>query len=154
MADILIVDDDRVGWRPHSSTSLASKGTIAGWRAAPRMPLQLIGERKPNLVMMDVRMPGVDGLQALEQIRADFPDVYVVIMTAYGSSQTSIDAIRNGAFDYLTKPLDSRSTARRHPQGARRAAHAQRRTAGCALTERPAPSFSSARARRCSRSTR
>jgi DNA-binding NtrC family response regulator len=105
MADILIVDDDRavatafqqfLGFEGHDCR-LASSAADA---------LQLIDERKPNLVMMDVRMPGVDGLQALEQIRAGFPDVYVVIMTAYGSSQTSIDAIRNGAFDYLTKPLD------------------------------------------------
>jgi len=105
MADILIVDDDRavatafqqfLGFEGHECR-LASNAQDA---------LQLIDERKPNLVMMDVRMPGIDGLQALEQIRAGFPDVYVVIMTAYGSSQTSIDAIRNGAFDYLTKPLD------------------------------------------------
>jgi DNA-binding NtrC family response regulator len=105
MADILIVDDDRavatafqqfLGFEGHDCR-LASSAADA---------LQLIGERRPNLVMMDVRMPGIDGLQALEQIRAGFPDVSVVIMTAYGSSQTSIDAIRSGAFDYLTKPLD------------------------------------------------
>lgn len=105
MADILIVDDDRsvatafqhfLNYEGHECR-LASSAVDA---------MQLIDERKPNLVMMDVRMPGVDGLQALEQIRATFPDVYVVIMTAYGTSQTSIDAIRSGAFDYLTKPLD------------------------------------------------
>jgi DNA-binding NtrC family response regulator len=105
MADILIVDDDRsvatafqhfLSFEGHDCRLASNAGDA----------LQLIDERKPNLVMMDVRMPGVDGLQALEQIRAGFPDVYVVIMTAYGSSQTSIDAIRSGAFDYLTKPLD------------------------------------------------
>ena len=51
-------------------------------------------------------MPGRDGVQALQAVRAQFPQVYVVMMTAYGTSQTSIDAIRAGAFDYLTKPLD------------------------------------------------
>src|SRR6185295_12392116 len=57
-------------------------------------------------VFMDVRMPGRDGVTALQEVRSRFPDVYVVMMTAYGTSQTSIDAIRAGAFDYLTKPLD------------------------------------------------
>jgi DNA-binding NtrC family response regulator len=51
-------------------------------------------------------MPGRDGVQALQEIRSRFPGVCVVMMTAYGTSQTSIDAIRLGAFDYLTKPLD------------------------------------------------
>jgi DNA-binding NtrC family response regulator len=55
---------------------------------------------------MDIRLPGIDGLQALNEIRGRFPDVYVVMMTGYGTSQTSIDAIRSGAFDYVTKPLE------------------------------------------------
>lgn len=105
MADILIVDDDRAVATAFQQF-LGFEGHDCRLASSAQDALQLIDERKPNLVMMDVRMPGVDGLQALEQIRASFPDVYVVIMTAYGSSQTSIDAIRNGAFDYLTKPLD------------------------------------------------
>jgi len=105
MADILIVDDDR-SVATAFQHFLNFEGHECRLASSADDALHLIDERKPNLVMMDVRMPGVDGLQALEQIRASFPDVYVVIMTAYGSSQTSIDAIRSGAFDYLTKPLD------------------------------------------------
>jgi DNA-binding NtrC family response regulator len=105
MADILIVDDDR-SVATAFQHFLSFEGHECRLASSAVDALQLIDQRKPNLVMMDVRMPGTDGLQALEQIRAGFPDVYVVIMTAYGSSQTSIDAIRNGAFDYLTKPLD------------------------------------------------
>jgi DNA-binding NtrC family response regulator len=105
MADILIVDDDR-SVATAFQHFLSFEGHECRLASSAVDALQLIDERKPNLVMMDVRMPGTDGLQALEQIRAGFPDVYVVIMTAYGTSQTSIDAIRSGAFDYLTKPLD------------------------------------------------
>jgi two-component system nitrogen regulation response regulator GlnG len=105
MADILVVDDDQsvaeafqrfLGYEGHACR-LASNAEDA---------VRMIDERRPALVMMDIRMPGVDGLQALQQIRNRFPDVYVVMMTGYGTSQTSIDAIRAGAFDYLTKPLD------------------------------------------------
>ena len=105
MADILVVDDDQSiataferflrheGHRP----TLASNAEDA---------LRFVEERRPALVFMDVRMPGVDGLQALKMLRGRYPDVYVVIMTAHGTSQTSIDAIRAGAFEYVIKPLD------------------------------------------------
>ena len=105
MADILVVDDDQsvasafenfLGYEGHTCR-LASNAEEA---------MRLIAVRRPALVMMDVRMPGVDGLSALKQIRNTFPDIYVVMMTGYGTSQTSIDAIRSGAYDYLTKPLD------------------------------------------------
>jgi DNA-binding NtrC family response regulator len=105
VADILVVDDDlsvataferflrHEGHRPF----LASDAADA---------FRQVGENQPDLVFMDVRMPGVDGLQALKALREQHPDVFVVIMTAHGTSQTSIDAIRAGAFEYVTKPLD------------------------------------------------
>jgi len=105
MADILVVDDDesmatafhRFLRHDEHDFRIASDAAEAE---------RLIAERRPNVVIMDIRMPGRDGLQALQDLRSRFPDVYVVMMTAYGTSQTSIDAIRAGAFDYLTKPLD------------------------------------------------
>jgi len=105
MADILIVDDD-LSIATAFEHFLGYEGHACRMASSVDDALRLIGERRPHLVMMDVRMPGVDGLQGIEQIRAQFPGMFVVIMTAYGTSQTSIDAIRAGAFDYLTKPLD------------------------------------------------
>jgi DNA-binding NtrC family response regulator len=105
VADILVVDDDE-----SIATAFQHFLTYEGhsFRIASNAEdaTMLMTERQPNVVIMDVRMPGVDGLQALEEIRSRFPDVYVVIMTAYGTSQTSITAIRQGAFDYVSKPLD------------------------------------------------
>jgi two-component system, NtrC family, nitrogen regulation response regulator GlnG len=105
MADILVVDDDQSIANAFGHF-LSFEGHT--YRLASNVPdaLEMIAERSPTLIMMDVRMPGVDGLQGLKEIRSRFPGVDVVIMTGYGTSQTSIDAIREGAYDYLTKPLD------------------------------------------------
>ena len=105
MADILVVDDDQ-SVASAFENFLSFEGHTCRLASNAEDAMQLIAARRPALVMMDVRMPGVDGLSALKQIRATFPDLYVVMMTGYGTSQTSIDAIRSGAYDYLTKPLD------------------------------------------------
>lgn len=105
MADILVVDDDQ-------SIVTAFRRFLSDERHQARFAgdahdaLSLVAERRPDLVFMDVRMPGVDGLETLKEMRQRHPDLFVVIMTAYGTSQTSIDAIRSGAFEYLAKPLD------------------------------------------------
>ena len=105
MADILVVDDDQ-SIATAFERFLKHEGHVCAVASNAEDAMRLVGERDPDLVVMDIRMPGVDGLQALQQLRSRFPDVYVVMMTAYGTSQTSIDAIRAGAFEYLTKPLD------------------------------------------------
>jgi DNA-binding NtrC family response regulator len=105
MADILVVDDDQSVASAFESF-LSFDGHTCRLASNAEEAMRLITERRPALVMMDVRMPGVDGLSALKTIRTTFPDLYVVMMTGYGTSQTSIDAIRAGAYDYLTKPLD------------------------------------------------
>ena len=105
MADILVVDDDQSVANAFR-TFLELEGHECRLASSPAEAMRLIGERRPALVLMDIRMPGVDGLSALREIRAACPDLYVVMMTGYGTSQTSIDAIRAGAFDYLNKPLD------------------------------------------------
>jgi two-component system nitrogen regulation response regulator GlnG len=59
-----------------------------------------------DLVFLDVKMPGVDGLSVLERLREIRPDAYVVVMTAHGSMDTAIKAMQRGAYDYLAKPFD------------------------------------------------
>jgi len=105
MADILVVDDEE-SIAAAFRRFLSDEGHDFRIASSAEEALRLISDRPPNIAFMDVRMPGRDGVQALQDIRAQFPQVYVVMMTAYGTSQTSIDAIRAGAFDYLTKPLD------------------------------------------------
>ncbi len=105
MADILIVDDEQ-SVAEAFTRFLKFDGHTAHVASSGEDALRHLDQARPDLVVMDVRMPGMDGLQTLVEMRRRFPDLYVVIMTAFGTSQTSIDAIRAGAFDYLTKPLD------------------------------------------------
>ncbi|MFH1743098.1 MAG: sigma-54 dependent transcriptional regulator, partial [bacterium] len=68
--------------------------------------LSLVQEDPPDLVIMDVRMPGLDGLQVLQEIKARTPDLPVIIMTAYGGMRTAIEAMKQGAYEYVLKPFD------------------------------------------------
>ena len=68
--------------------------------------IEKVQERPFDLILMDVRMLKVSGLEALERIKAFNPAIPVTIMTAYSSVETAIEALKKGAYDYLTKPLD------------------------------------------------
>lgn len=68
--------------------------------------LRLLPKVKPDLVLMDVRMGGMSGLETLRRIREADPKLLVILMTAYGTTQTAIEAMKLGAYDYLLKPFD------------------------------------------------
>jgi two-component system nitrogen regulation response regulator GlnG len=68
--------------------------------------LRLIPKLKPNLVMMDIRMGGMNGLETLRRLRQIDARLPVIMMTAYGTTQTAIEAMKLGAYDYLLKPFD------------------------------------------------
>ncbi len=68
--------------------------------------LKLLGKTQPNLVIMDVRMGGISGLETLRRLRQIDARIPVIMMTAYGTTQTAIEAMKLGAYDYLLKPFD------------------------------------------------
>lgn len=68
--------------------------------------LQILGNSGVDLVFLDIRLPGMDGLQILKEIRARASDLPVILLTAYGSMQTALEALRLGATDYLLKPVN------------------------------------------------
>jgi len=102
---ILVVDDDEgVRWalrkaleRAHYQVELAGDGP-GGLTAA--------GDPEVDLVLLDVRLPGRDGLAVLREIRQRRPDLPVIMMTAYGTLQVAVEAVKQGAYDYLGKPFD------------------------------------------------
>jgi DNA-binding NtrC family response regulator len=70
------------------------------------MALELLGDRKPDVVVTDIKMPDLDGLQLLAKIRAYDQTISVIIMTGYGTIDIAVQALKNGAYDFLQKPFD------------------------------------------------
>ena len=71
----------------------------------PSEALKLLTEKDYNLVISDLKMPGMDGIELFDELREIKPDVPVIIMTAYGSLETSEDAMKKGVADFITKPF-------------------------------------------------
>lgn len=69
--------------------------------------IQLVPEFKPDLILMDQRMPGINGIDTMEKIKASYPEQTIVILTAHGAVSFAVDAIKKGAYDYLEKPFDN-----------------------------------------------
>ncbi|MBP2663391.1 MAG: two component, sigma54 specific, transcriptional regulator, Fis family [Firmicutes bacterium] len=66
--------------------------------------LELTRTNKPSVIIMDIKMPGMDGLEAFKIIHQEYPEIPIILMTAYGTIDTAIEAMKMGAFDYLVKP--------------------------------------------------
>src|SRR5689334_20031627 len=105
MAKLLLIDDEadvqysfrRIFDSPEIELTTAASGE-EGFKLIPKI--------KPNLVMMDIRMGGMNGLETLRRIREVDAKLPVIMMTAYGTTQTAIEAMKLGAYDYLLKPFD------------------------------------------------
>jgi DNA-binding NtrC family response regulator len=68
--------------------------------------LQMLEDDVPDVMVLDLRMPGIDGMEVLRRVKKTFPEIEVIIMTGHGSDQDEEEARRLGAFDYLRKPVD------------------------------------------------
>src|SRR5512142_713088 len=102
---ILVVDDDPAS-RELLRKVLATEGHQVVQAADGREALAELRRQPADLVVSDIRMPDVDGVQLLERMREATPDVPVILVTAFGDVEGAVDAIRRGAFDYLPKPYD------------------------------------------------
>ena len=68
--------------------------------------LQMLEDDVPDVMVLDLRMPGIDGMEVLRRVKKTFPQIEVIIMTGHGSDKDEEEARRLGAFDYLRKPVD------------------------------------------------
>jgi len=104
-ARILVVDDDE-NLRWVLQTQLEDMGYAVTTAADAQQALAVIEKDPPALVLTDLKMPGLSGLDLLEKIRVDYPELPVVLITAFGTIQSAVQAMKAGAYDYLTKPID------------------------------------------------
>ena len=105
MKNVLVVDDDeKICWA--FEQFLESEGYTPSIANSAEEGLRRIASDKPDVVLLDVNLPGMSGLEALGEIKASHPWVIVIIITAYDDVETTIEAMRLQAFDFVPKPID------------------------------------------------
>jgi DNA-binding NtrC family response regulator len=105
MKKVLVVDDEEVVRASHMRT-LAGQSFHVEAAHGGDQALENMQKEQADVVLLDLRMPEMDGLATLKTIKERWPDTEVVIITGYPSVYTAREAVRLGAFDYLVKPVD------------------------------------------------
>ncbi len=105
MAGVLIIDDEpNMRWVLQEALGKAGFDTFAA--ASGEEALRMLGTNPIDLVLLDLKLKGMDGLATLRHIHTRWPDIVVLILTAYGTVATAVEALQGGASDYLRKPFD------------------------------------------------
>ena len=103
--DILIVDDE-TAFRNTLAKRLAKRGFSVKEAGNAEECLSVIEKFLPELIVMDVKMPGLSGIEALEIIKRDYPGIEIILLTGHASTKDGVEGIKAGAFDYLSKPVE------------------------------------------------
>jgi DNA-binding response OmpR family regulator len=102
---VLLVDDEN-----EFVTTLAERLTLRGitvrTAASGEEALRMVDAEQPQAVVLDVRMPDISGMVVLQQIKARYPQIRVLLLSAHGSTRDGIEGMRLGAMDYLIKPVN------------------------------------------------
>jgi two-component system NtrC family response regulator len=102
---VLVVDDDE-SLRRVTQMQLEEAGYETFTAADGALALRIIEEKEPALVVTDLKMPGMSGIELLRLLRSQYPDTTVIMITAFGTVQNAVEAMKAGAYDYITKPID------------------------------------------------
>jgi DNA-binding NtrC family response regulator len=102
---ILIVDDKK-DFCTVLSDSLSQDRYRVVTAFNGKMALQLAKKEKPDLILLDIKMPGMDGIEVLKKIKKMREEIAVIMFTAFGTLETAREAMKLGAYDYVTKPVD------------------------------------------------
>ena len=109
---ILLIDDERI-ILDLTSIILRNRGYTVLTAPDALTGFQLIDAHKPELVLLDYMMPGIDGLTALKEIKARFPESYVIMFTGKGNEEIAVELMKAGASDYILKPFNNQDLADR-----------------------------------------
>jgi signal transduction histidine kinase len=112
IGSILVIDDEKI-ILDLTAIILKNRGYNVYTATDARTGLDLIENIRPEIVMLDYMMPGMDGLTALKEIRQRFPDTYVMIFTGKGSEEIAVEMMKAGASDYILKPFNNKDLIER-----------------------------------------
>lgn len=127
-AHILVVDDESA-IRYSITKTLQRVGYQVDSAASGEEAIQLMGQKDYNVVLTDIRMPGISGVELLSRVKKEAPDAIVILLTGYASLDTAVESLRLGAHDYLIKPSSSQDIRDSVARGIERAYNLQRRRA-------------------------
>ncbi len=101
---VLVVDDEET-IRNLLQRTLEETGYTVVTAANGEEALHEVSQREPEVMLLDIKMPGLSGMDVLTKLTTDWPDICVVMVTAMGDTQTAVKAMKLGAYDYITKPF-------------------------------------------------
>jgi two-component system NtrC family response regulator len=102
---ILIVEDDET-LRNVMQLQLKKLGYEAVAAPNAEQAIDILQKSPQNLIITDLNLPGISGLELLKRVRSEYPGTAAIVMTAYGTIQSAVEAMRSGAYDYITKPVE------------------------------------------------
>ena len=105
MASVLIVDDER-SMRDFLKILLEKEGHKVAIAESGKTALDILDNQQVDVIVSDIRMPGMTGIELLEAVKGESPDLPVIMITAFASPDDAVLAMKNGAFDYITKPFN------------------------------------------------
>jgi DNA-binding NtrC family response regulator len=105
VSERILVVDDELFVRELLLEYLSSQGYEVSLADSGEKAVKLMQSEPANVVLVDLKMPGIDGIETLKQIRKTTPGVLAIVMTGYPTIESSIEALRCGAYDYVVKPF-------------------------------------------------
>jgi len=105
MTKILVIDDDQVN-RETLEMFLLEKGFEVFTSGGGNEGIEAVREKRPDIVILDIWLRGMDGLEVLRKIKKAGPDISVIMITSYYHREATISAMKLGAYDYIYKPID------------------------------------------------
>lgn len=105
-ANILVVDDEKDMTRLLQRTLEPEINCRVSMAFSAKMAISILDQEAFDLVICDIRMPGMDGFELLGHIKTNYPDLTVVMLTAFGNIESAVKAIKKGAYDFISKPFD------------------------------------------------
>ncbi len=109
MAEKVLLVDDEANFLEVLSERMTTRGMKVSTSTTAEEALQALEKESFDAVVLDLRMPGMDGLQALKIMKDRYPDLQVIMLTGYGTVESGIEAMKHGALDFVEKPLDIKS---------------------------------------------